>query len=411
MRADGNSVCSRRREIMEELFCYFCGKGRPLDLFHTFCPDCGDPLLYRTTEEDKVIHWEHSSSLYRYIDFLPFKEFQPDWNLGTGGTPLLECRSLSKKLGLPRLYAKNETQNPTGSFKDRGTLAAVHKALRAGISRIGTVSTGNMAASTAAFGARAGLETFILVKEDTGQEKLISSAVYGPQIFRVKGDYGELFRYSYEIGEKKHIYFINSVDPMRMEGYKITAFEIFAQMGKKRPDYVFVPVSAGGHIIGLMRAFDNLQEHGYISSKPVFIGLQAEGCSPIAGAFNTGLDRVERRPETGTIAHAISNADPPGGNIVLDMIKKSGGRLLSVSDREILSAQKLLAEMEGLFVLPASATTLAGLIKLQNENPIDSKKKCVMILTGTGLKGQAELSKILRTPPCVCLDEIMSCIE
>ena len=396
---------------MEEFFCYFCRKGRPQDLFNTFCQDCGEPLLSRNNVEQKDIHWERTESLQRFRDFLPLQEVVPDLNPGTGNTPLLECRSLAEQLHIPLLFAKDESQNPTGSFKDRGTLVAVQKALQAGISRIGTVSTGNMAASTAAYGARAGLKTYVLVKEDTGKEKLLSTAVYGPQILRVRGDYGRLFRHSYEIGAKKGIYFMNSVDPMRMEGYKVTGFEIYAQLSRTAPDYVFVPVSAGGHIIGLMRAFIDLREMGYIASMPTFIGIQSEGCSPIVQAFDKGWDRVRRIHETDTIAHSISNPDPPGGNIVLDMVRKNGGSLITVSDGEILSAQRYLAELEGLFVLPASATSLAGLIKYHHKYSIRPDKRCILVLTGTGLKGLNELSSSLGTLPCYDLNEIEAIIE
>jgi threonine synthase len=396
---------------MEEFCCHFCGKSWAQDLFRTFCRDCGEPLLCKETVGQKEIHWEQSNPLRRYIDFLPLREIFPALDLGTGDTPLLTCPSLAEQLHLPRLYAKNESQNPTGSFKDRGTLVAVQKAHQSGISRIGTVSTGNMAASTAAFGARAGLRTFVLVKEDTGKEKLLSSAAYGPRIMRVRGDYGKLFRHSYEIGINKNIYFINSVDPMRLEGYKVTAFEIYAQMSCAAPDFVFVPVSAGGHIIGLMRAFLNLREMGHIASSPTFIGIQAEGCSPIVQAYEKGLDRVERLSGADTIAQAISNPDPPGGNIVLDMIRSGGGSLLSVSDREILSAQGQLAGQEGLFVLPASATTLAGLIKYHRNNPIGPDKSCVLILTGSGLKGLSNFSGSLGALPCYELSEIEAGIE
>jgi threonine synthase len=396
---------------MEELFCWFCGKTLPLDLFRTFCEDCGEPLLYKEGSGTKHIRWEREGTLHRYLDFLPLKEIRPGLDLGVGETPLLECRGLAESLGLPAVYAKNEAQNPTGSFKDRGTLVALTKALEQGITRIGTVSTGNMAASTAAFGARAGLKTFVLVKEDTGEEKLLSTAVFGPRILRVRGDYGMLFRHSYAVGVRKAVYFMNSVDPMRMEGYKVTAFEIYAQMSGTAPDYVFVPVSAGGHFIGLMRAFQNLREAGYIDTIPEFVGIQAEGCSPIVQAYQKGRDKVSPLAGTGTIAHAISNPDPPGGNIVLDMIGKWGGRLLAVSDGEILAAQRLLAEHAGLYVLPASATTLAGLIKLNGMDPIGPDKRCVLVLTGTGLKGMENLRGVMDIPPPCDLNEIEDRIE
>lgn len=396
---------------MDELFCYFCKTAFPLDLLRTFCLECGEPLLFREKDQKRRVYWEQEDSLQKFREFLPLEGIMPELVMGTGNTPLIHCENLMGKFSLPSLYAKNEAQNPTGSFKDRGTLMAVQKAVQRGMERIGTVSTGNMAASTAAFGARAGLKTVILVKEDTGREKLLSTAVFQPQLIKIEGDYGRLFRKSYEIGLSKSIYFMNSVDPLRMEGYKITAFEIYGQLNRTVPDYVFVPVSAGGHIIGLMRAFLMLKKNGFCEKIPKFIGIQAEGCAPIAQAFDKKSRKVERIHRADTIAHAISNPDPPGGSIALDMISKNGGLVISVSDHEIIRAQHLLAVHEGLFVLPASATTLAGLLKIHKRRDIALDKICVIILTGTGLKGFENLNLDLTGIPHYGLDELESHIE
>ena len=396
---------------MDELFCHFCKIAYPLDLFRTFCRACGEPLLFKETDQKREIYWKEENTLRKFEDFLPLERIFPELDMGTGSTPLTKCINLMEKFDLPCLLAKNEAQNPTGSFKDRGTLVAVQKAVQMGIERIGTVSTGNMAASTAAFGARAGLKTVVLVKEDTGQEKLLSTAVFQPLLIKVGGDYGRLFRKSYEIGLAKGIYFMNSVDPLRIEGYKITAFEIYGQLNCEVPDYVFVPVSAGGHIIGLMSAFLMLEKSGLCEKIPTFIGIQAEGCSPVSRSFAAGNKKVLRIHETDTIAHAISNPDPPGGSIALDMIRKNNGMLISVSDRDIIRAQSLLAVHEGLFVLPASATTLAGLLKMFDRKEIDKDKTCVIVLTGTGLKGLKTLNINLTGIPCYGLEELESHIE
>jgi threonine synthase len=179
---------------------------------------------------------------------------------------------------------------------------------------------------------------------------------------------------------------MNSVDPFRLEGYKVTAFEIFLQLKCSSPDYIFVPVSAGGHLTGIIRAFQELKEQALIEKFPHFIGVQAEGCSPIASAFQRGQTRVQRINKAHTIAHAISNPDPPAGNLLLRLIKETGGSMLGISDEKILEAQRLLAESEGLYVQPASATTLGGLIEWAKRNRMEPSSRAVLILTGSGLR-------------------------
>jgi threonine synthase len=322
----------------------------------------------------------------RYLDFLPLTKFDRSLSLGEGGSPLQPLTRLIAKFSLPRVYAKNEALNPTGSFKDRGSVIAIHKAKSLGFTSVGTISTGNMAGSTAAYAAKAGFKSVIFVKEDTSKEKILAAGVYGATVVRVKGDYAGLFRKSFEIGRSRRVYFMNSVDPFRIEGYKVTSFEIFDQLGRKTPDAVFVPVSAGGHLIGLMRAFEDLDKAGFLRRNPKFIGVQAAGCSPIVRAFGAGRTRIARFPKPRTIAHAISNPDPPGGNLVLRFIAENHGSMIAVSDPEILSAQRLLAEYEGIFCDPASATTLAALLKMARSKAFSGRERIVLVITGSGLK-------------------------
>ncbi len=334
----------------------------------------------------KAIHAGTAFPLEKFKDFLPLEDPDPGLSLGEGNTPLIPLEALGRRLDNLALYAKNESQNPTGSFKDRGTAVAVQQARSLGFSRIGTVSTGNMAASTAAYGARAGLETYVLLKEGTTKTSLQAAGIFGPVLVTVQGDYGRLFHRSLEIGRELGVYFMNSVDPFRVEGYKATGYEIFLQLGETSPDFVFVPLSAGGHLIGLIRAFEDLLEEGYIDRLPVFVGVQAEGCSPIARAFKDGLPRYKRLKKAWTIALAISNPAPPAGNAVLLLIRKHGGFVLSVSDEEMLEAQRTLASEEGLFCQPESAASFAALVKMRNSGAFKGREKAVIVLTGSGLK-------------------------
>ncbi|MBP1911225.1 threonine synthase [Thermococcus stetteri] len=315
----------------------------------------------------------------RFWDFWPIEPAM-ELSLGEGDTPLVKSR-LGKELGV-KLYLKNETVNPTWSFKDRGTFLAVSYAVKAGYKAIGTVSTGNMAASVAAYAARAGLEAKILVSESASDEKLKAVSVYGADVIRVKGDYGRLYFESLKLGEKLGIYFINSDNPFRVEGYKGIAFEIAEEL---TPDYVLIPTSSGGLFRGIAKGFIELKESGLIEELPTLIAVQAEGCSPICRAFGEGKEKIERFENPKTIAKAIANSYPPSGNAVLKLLREFGWECATVSDGEILEAQRELAG-EGIFVQPASATGIAALKKLVESGEIEERTKVVSILTGSGLK-------------------------
>lgn len=375
---------------MDRFECLVCGPVASPDRFSPFCPGCGEPLFVDPSGRrgERVIHEGRTLSIEKFSDFLPLEAIDPGLSLGEGSTPLVRLERLGAALGLAAVYAKNEAQNPTASFKDRGTAVAVQKAVSLGFKRIGTVSTGNMAASTAAYGARAGLETFVLLKEGTSMTSLKGAAIFGPRLIEVEGDYGLLFRASLEIGKRLGIPFMNSIDPFRMEGYKVTAFEIFLQLGRRAPRHVFVPLSSGGHLLGLMRGFQDLEREGLIAAYPTFVGVQAQGCAPLARAFEAGLESYERPAEVRTVAHAISNPTPPAGNAVLRMIRARGGILLAVTDEEMFEAQRELAAAEGLFCQPESATTLAALKTLAaaGRRFEEEAGEAVLVLTGSGLK-------------------------
>jgi threonine synthase len=378
---------------MEQFECLVCGPAASRDPHSPFCPGCGEPLFIAPPGPGRapVIHDERRLSLEKFADFLPLDRIDPRLSLGEGSTPLIRLERLGGALGRSGLQAKNEAQNPTSSFKDRGTAVAVQKAVALGAKRIGTVSTGNMAASTAAYGARAGLDTFVLLKEGTSMTSLRVAGIHGPRLVAVEGDYGSLFQKSGEVGKRLGIMFMNSIDPYRMEGYKLTAFEIFLQLGRRVPRTVFVPLSSGGHLLGLMRGFADLERAGLAASYPTIVGVQARGCAPLVSAFERGLERWERPAEARTIAHAIANPTPPAGNAVLRLIRERGGLLVAVTDEEMLEAQRELAAREGLFCQPESATTLAALKALVRTGRAGGDGDDVLVLTGSGLKTTALL--------------------
>jgi threonine synthase len=374
---------------MDRFECLACGPLASRDPYSPFCPGCGEPLFVAPEPRSAArrIREDRPLALEKFVEFLPLDRIDPALSLGEGSTPLVRLGRIGRALGLPAIYAKNEAQNPTGSFKDRGSAVAVQKAVSSGAKRIGTVSTGNMAASTAAYGARAGLETFVLLKEGTSAASLQAAGVFGPRLVAVEGDYGAVFNASLSIGRKLGIAFMNSIDPYRLEGYKLTAFEIFLGLGGRAPRTVIVPLSSGGHLLGLMRGFADLEREGFIDAYPQIVGVQAEACAPLVRAFDRGLEKYERIAAGPTIAHAIANPTPPAGNAVLRLIRERDGLLLAVSDAEMLEAQREMASSEGLFCQPESATTLAALKKLAAAGRArPGQGDIVLVATGSGLK-------------------------
>jgi threonine synthase len=382
---------------MDRLECLFCGRKFPLNVFEIFCPRCHEPMVISSPPRKRTFALDRRLSLEKYRSFLPLAHVDETLSLGEGDTPLVALERFRRQHNLPPVYAKNETLNPTQSFKDRGTAVAVQKAVALGLKTIGTLSTGNMAGSTAAYGARAGLRTIILLKEDMPDDKIRAAGIFGPILLKVRGDYGEVFSRSLELGGRCGVYFMNSIDPLRIEGYKVTGYEIFQQLGGRVPRYLFVPVSSGGHLIGLMRAFFDLREERLAADLPIFVGVQAKGCSPIARAYAAGRDRVTRFRRSETIAHAISNPAPPSGNLTLKLIRENRGLVMAATDAEILAAQRELAELEGIFADPASATVLAALIKLSRKQRLSLKDEVVLVITGSGLKS-LETTKLQDIP-------------
>lgn len=394
------------------LICSKCGKKYPIKSTIFRCLSCGEPTEVEKINKGKINKGNplKQNIIERYKDFLPFKEIDRNISLGEGFTPLIKGKMTSKALGVKEVYFKNESQNPTWSFKDRGTLLGIHHALKLGYRRIGTVSTGNMAVSVAAYGSKAGLETFVLVKNDLAPEKLNPIAIYNPHLIKIEGDYGQLYFKSLEIGDNNDIYFINSDVPLRVEGSKTIAYEICEQLDFDMPEYIIVPTSAGGNIRGIIKGFEEFKNAGLIERIPSIICGQASGCSPITKSFLENKKSIERIDSPKTIAHAIENPFPPSGNEVLRQINKKNGICVAVDDDSIIKAQKLLAK-DGIFGQPASAVPVAIIKKLKEENFLKGGERIVCIVTGSGLKYTAAFKKHDLKHYNTNLDGLMSFIK
>ena len=352
----------------KSLSCPVCERTYPLEV--RFRCSCGGNLeiLYDYQKLKKVDFKDRPFNHARYMEFYPVRELV---SMEEGGTPLLESRSLGKKLGKD-LHFKNETVNPTASFKDRGSSVEVAKAREVG-KRVIVASTGNMGASVAAYSARAGLRCTVVVPQHIAKTKVWQIMAYGARVVRVHGDYtaaahaAESEKGSFLLGD--YLY--------RREGTKSVGFEIAEQI---RPEYVFCPVGNGNLIAAVWKAFKEFRRIGYIKKVPRLIGVQASGCSPVVQAFAKGRPLFVEKAET--IASAIECASPLDGVKALQAIKESKGFALSVTDHEILKARELLAQKEGIFAEPSGAVPLAGLIKARER--VDGRIVC--IVGGHGLK-------------------------
>ncbi len=309
-----------------------------------------------------------------------------------GFTPLTKANHLSPLLDLDYLYIKNETVNPTWSFKDRGTYTSLQHALSLGYKSIGTLSSGNMAVSVAAYGARAGIKTLILVSAELPPEKLNPILIYNPILIRVLGDYGQIYYESLKIGQELGIYFLNSDIPFRVEGSKSIAFELCQQLNYKVPDFVIIPTSSGGNARGIIKGFLEFYEQKLISKLPRIVAVQLEGCAPIYQAWIDKQEKISAVKNPQAIDQAIANPFPPSGNELLRKLKKYNGLVTAVSDYEALQGQRMLAK-EGIFAQPAAAVSIAAIRKLRKEGIINQKSRCVALVTGAGLKYSGVLEK------------------
>ncbi len=319
-----------------------------------------------------------SGVLVKYKDSLPVTPNTPLFSLGEGDTPLVRCRELERETGCGELYFKLEGCNPTGSFKDRGMVVAIAKALEAGSKAVMCASTGNTSASAAAYAAYCGLNAIIVVpKDNIAKGKLSQAIVHGAKIVAIDGNFDQALSMVRSLTEKHPVTLVNSVNPHRIEGQKTAAFEIIDVMGEA-PDYLFIPVGNAGNITAYWQGFVEYYQAGRAGSKPRMMGFQAEGAAPIVRGH------VVAKPET--VASAIRIGNPASWQKAVAARDESGGVIDMVSDDEIIAAHRLMAAKAGIFGEPASAASLAGLIKLSQQGAEFSQKKVVCVVTGTGLK-------------------------
>jgi threonine synthase len=379
--------------FVEGLRCRECARTYPAEALHV-CDFCFGPL--EVAYDYEAIRGSISresiaagpATIWRYADLLPADATAPV-ELGAGFTPLVRADRLAAELGLGELWIKNDTLNPTGSFKDRVVSVALTKARELGFKVAACASTGNLANSVAAHAARAGMQSVVFIPSDLEQGKVVTTAVYGGTLVAVKGNYDDVNRLCAELtSEKPSWAFVNvNVRTYYAEGSKTLAFEVAEQLGWEAPDHVVVPIASGSQLTKIHKGFGELAKVGLLDSEPSvrISGAQATGCSPVATAFAEGIDAI-RPQKPNTIAKSLAIGNPADGWYALDVVRKTGGAIGSVTDEQIVEGIRLLARTEGIFTETAGGVTIATLAKLAAEGVIRRDERVVAYVTGLGLK-------------------------
>lgn len=384
---------------VERLRCRECGAEVPAGPVYV-CERCLGPLevvydleaLRRLPLRERIEAGPRS--IWRYADLLPVA-YDPAVDLSPGFTPLVAAPRLGGVLGVRRLYIKNDSMNPTWSFKDRAVEIGAAAARRFGYQVLACASTGNLANSVAAHAARAGMRAFVFVPAGIERSKVLASAIYGPTVIEVEGGYDEVNRLCAEIGEEHHWAFLNvNMRPFYSEGGKTLAYEVAEQLGWQAPSDVVVPIASGNLLVKIHRGFGELASLGLIPQPRIRVhGAQAAGCAPVATAFGDGGEVRPVRPQT--IAHSLAIGTPADGRYAIAAARATGGLIEAVSDEEIVEGMTLLARTEGIFTETAGGVTIATLRRLAAAGALDPDGVTVAYITGMGLKTLEAVSDTL----------------
>jgi threonine synthase len=372
------------------LRCRECGREYPAEPIHV-CEWCFAPLevvydydeIARTLSREKIAAGPRS--IWRYAELLPGSDKRVD--LGAGFTPLVPAPRLGAELGLHDLWVKNDTANPTHSFKDRVVSVALTSARDFGLSTAACASTGNLANAVAAHAAAAGMDAYIFIPADLEQGKIVATAIYGPKLVAVEGTYDDVNRLCSEIAGQFEWAFVNvNIRPYYAEGSKSLAYEIAEQLDWRAPDHVVVPMASGSLLTKIRRGLDELVRVGLLDEHSTRVsGAQAEGCSPIAAAFAAGEEHI-RPVKPNTIAKSLAIGNPADGYYAIKTVRETGGGMATVTDEEIIDGISLLARTEGIFTETAGGVTIATLRKLVEEGVVRPDERTVALITGDGLK-------------------------
>ena len=376
------------------LYCSSCGREYEPRRLYNLCRSCGKPLMvaYDLTKAAKTLTKEslasRVASLWRYEEVLPVENVENRVSLGEGWTPLHRAERLGGKLGFSNLYIKDESANPTASFKARGMSAAVSMAKELGVKKVAAPSAGNAAGALAAYAAKAGIEAFLFVPKDTPKACVIECQQLGANVTLVDGLINDCGKIVAERKEKEGWFDVSTLkEPYRAEGKKTMGYEIAEQMNWELPDVILYPTGGGTGLIGMWKAFDEMQQLGWISEKrPRMVSVQALGCAPIVRAFHEELQFGAEIENANTIASGLRVPKAVGDFLMLDILRKSGGTAVSVTDEELVSAVGEIGSSEGIFAAPEGGALLPALRKLLENNFVKPHETVVLFNTGSGLK-------------------------
>ncbi len=373
------------------LLCRKCSTEFRADLKYV-CDECFNPLdvIY---DFDKIrlskdIIKNREKNLWRYFELLPLRNKNNIVDIGAGYTPLHKADKLAKKLGLNNLYIKNDTVNPSFSFKDRPASIAVSKCQELGIWAVGSPSTGNLASATAAHAARAGIPCYIFIPHDIEQAKILQIQAYGANIIPINGTYDDANRLASYAGDKYNIGIVNiNLRTYYVEGSKTLAFEVCEQLGWNAPDHVIVPTGSGAMLCAIDRGLKEFEKIDLITNNNTKItSAQPEGCSPIVDAIKNKTNVIQPVKKPNTLAKSLAIGEPGDGIFAVETVNNSGGYGENANDEEIRESIRLLASTEGIFAEPGGAISIAILLKLVRDGKIDANEKVVCYVTGNGLK-------------------------
>lgn len=379
---------------VKHLECSFCHREYEAKRLHNVCTECGKPLLVRYDLQriakfiTKPALFTRSPSLWRYREVLPVRREDNIVSLGEGWTPLLHAKSLGASLGMRELYVKDESLNPTQSFKARGMAVAVSMAKELGARKLAAPSAGNAAGALAAYCARAGLEAFLFMPRDTPRANVIECEVAGAHVTLIDGLITDCGAEVARRREAEGWFDVSTLkEPYRVEGKKTLGYEIAEQAAWTLPDVIICPTGGGTGLVGMWKAFDEMQQLGWISEKrPRMISVQAAGCAPIVRAFEKGERFAEEILNAATVASGLRVPKAIGDFLILDALRESGGTAIAVTDEELIDGAREMARVEGIFAAPEGGACLPALKKLLEKGEIDRSEKVVLLNTGSGLK-------------------------
>jgi threonine synthase len=379
---------------LTHLECGYCGKRHEADRLWNLCTDCDKPLLARydldrarsTFNRASLKSREHI--LWRYWEMLPVQDDRYALSIGEGFTPLHRAGRLGDELSVPNLFIKNESINPTGSFKDRGLSVAVSRAKELGAKSVSIPSAGNAAGAMSAYAALAGLPAFVFMPNDVPQLFITECRAFGAEVTLVDGLITDCGRLAREGVEKFGRFDISTLkEPYRLEGKKTLGYEIAEQLNWQLPDVIVYPTGGGTGLVGMWKAFDEMEQLGWIDSKrPRMVSIQMDGCAPIVRAFEEKTEFAEPWKDAKTIADGLRVPAAVGDFLILRAIRDSGGTAVAVSDKDSMLAVDLIGRTEGIFACPEGGAVLAGFHKLLSRGWIDKNETVVLVNTGSGLK-------------------------